>query len=72
MVLILKKTILMKPKEKFLEKELQGIMITNNELIDINNIPLSRIFSNNIEIKVPVKVDYKIYKPCDKIIGDFL
>ena len=35
-------------------------MITNIELIDINNKPLSRTTSNNIEFNVQVKVVYKI------------
>ena len=55
-----KEIISLKLKEKYLNKEIQGIMITNIELIDINNIPLSRTTSNNIEFNVQVKVVYKI------------
>ena len=45
-------------------------MITNIEMIDINNIPLSRTTSNKIEIIVLVKLVYKIYKPDYIISGD--
>ena len=59
-------------KEKYLSKEIQGKMITNIEFKDLNNVPLSQSFLNNIEINVPVKVIYKIYKPGDIIIGDLI
>ena len=46
-------------------------MIKDIKIKDLNNIPLSRTTTNNIEIPIPVKVIYKIYKPRDIIIGDF-
>ena len=66
----LKESNLLQPKGKCLHEEIQGTMITNFELIDINIIPLSRTTSNDIEINIPVKVVYKIYKPGDINIGD--
>ena len=65
-----KKIILLKLKEKCLNKEIQGTMITNIEMIDINNIPLSKTTSNKIEFIVLVKLVYKIYKPDYIINGD--
>ena len=47
-------------------------MITGIEIIDFNKIPFSRTNTNNIELSVPVKVDYKIYKPGDIIVGDLI
>ena len=67
---MLKEVKLFKPKEKYLNKETKGTMITNIELKDINNIPLSRTTTNHIEISIPVKVVYKIYKPNDIIIRE--
>ena len=57
-------------KENSLNKEIQRMMITNMKINDFNNIPLSRTTTNTIEISVPVKVIYKIYKPDDIILGD--
>ena len=45
-------------------------MITNIELKDNNIIPISRTTRTNIDVNVPRKVIYKIYKPGDLIIGD--
>ena len=59
-----------KLKEKYLSKEMQGKMITDIEINNFNNIPLSRSNINNIETSVPVKVAYKIYKPGDIIMGE--
>ena len=66
----IKKIIMTKLKEKYLYKEIEGKMITDKEIINFNNIPLSRSNINNIEISVPVKVVYKIYKEGDIITGD--
>ena len=66
----IKKIIMSKLKEKYLYKEMQGKMITDIEINNFNNIPLSRSNINNIEISVPVKVVYKIYKPGDMIMGE--
>ena len=41
-------------KEKFLNKDIRGIMIINIKTIDFNNIPLSRTTTNNIEVSVKV------------------
>ena len=49
---------------------MQGKMITDIVINNFNNIPLSRSNINNIEISVPVKVVYKIYKPGDIIMGE--
>ena len=59
-----------KLKEKYLYKYIQGKMITDIEIKQFNNIPLPRTTANNIDISMPVKVIYKIYKPGDIIIGD--
>ena len=61
---------LLKLKEKHLNEEIQGTIITYTELRDINNIPLSSTTMNNIEIFIPVKIIYKIYKPGDIILGE--
>ena len=45
-------------------------MIKIIKINDLNNIPLSRTTTNNIENSLPVKVIYKIYKLGDIIIGD--
>ena len=59
-----------KLREKYLYKEIEGKMITDIEINNFNNIPLSRSNINNIEISVLVKVAYEIYKPGDIIIGE--
>ena len=47
---------MVKLKEKFLYREIDGKMITNIKLNNFNNLPLS----NNLEINSPAKVTYKI------------
>ena len=66
----IKKIIMSKLREKYLYREIQGKMITNIEVNNFNNIPLSRTNINNIEISMLVKVTYKIYKPGDIIMGE--
>ena len=66
----IKKNIMSKLKEKYLYKEMQGKMITDIVINNFNKIPLSRSNINNIEISIPVKVVYKIYKPGDIIMGE--
>ena len=66
----IKKIIIMKLKEKYLYKEIEGKMIIDIEINNSNNLPLSRSNINNIEISVPVNVVYKIYKVGDIIKGD--
>ena len=65
-----KKNIMTNFREKYLYKEIEGKLITDIEINNFNNIPLSRSNLNNIEISVPVKVAYKIYKPGNIIIGE--
>ena len=66
----IKKFIITKLKEKYLYREIDGKMITDIEINDFNNIPLSRTNINNIEMSIPVRVDYKIYKAGDIINGE--
>ena len=61
-----KKIIMTKLKEKYLYREIGGKMITNIQIVNFNNLPLS----NNLELNILVKVNYKIYKPGDIINGD--
>ena len=67
---ICKKNKKLKPKEKFLKKEIQGTMITKLEMKGFNNIPISRTTIDNIEVIVPVKITCNLYKTGDIIIGD--
>ena len=62
----IKKIILNKLKEKYLYREIDGKMITNIQINDFNNLPLS----NNLEINILANVTYKIYKPGDIIYGE--
>ena len=66
----IKKIIMSKLKENYLYKEIEGKMITDIVINNFDNKPLSRSNINNIEISVPVKVAYKIYKPGDIIMGE--
>ena len=66
----IKKIILSKLKEKYLYREIYGKMMTNIEITDFNKITLSRSSINNLELNVPVKIKYKIYKPNDIIEGE--
>ena len=66
----IKKIIMTKLKEKYLFKEFYGRMLTNIEIINFNNIPLSRSTSNSIELNIPVKIDYKTYKKGDIVNGE--
>ena len=62
----IKKFIFTKLKEKYLYREIDCKMITNIEIIDYINLPLS----NNLELNILAKVTYKIYKPGDIINGE--
>ena len=62
----IKKIILNKLKEKYLYREIDGKMITNIQINNFNNLPLS----NNLEINILANVTYKIYKPNDIIYGE--
>ena len=56
----IKKTIITKLTERYLFKEINSRMITN---IEFNNL-------KNIELNIPVKIDYKTYKEGDIIYGE--
>ena len=62
----IKKIIMIKLKEKYLYREIDGKMITNIQINNFNKLPLS----NNLEINIPAKVTYKIYNAGDIIIGE--
>ena len=62
----IKKIIMTKLKEKYLYKEIDGKLITNIKINNFKNLPLS----NNLEINIPTKVTYKMYKPGDIINGE--
>ena len=62
----IKKIIMNKLKEKYLYREIDCKMITDIQINDFNNIPLS----NNLEINILANVTYKIYKPGDIIYGE--
>ena len=62
----IKKIIMTKLKEKYLYREIDGIMITDIQINNFNNLPLS----NNLEINILANVTYKIYKPNDIIYGE--
>ena len=56
--------------QRYLFKEIDGRMITSLELNNLKNMPLSRSSINTIELNIPVKIDYKTYKPGDIILGE--
>ena len=62
----IKKIIMTKLKEKYLYKETDGKMITDIQIINYNNLPLS----NNLEIIIYANVTYKLYKPGNIINGE--
>ena len=66
----IKKIIMSKLKEKYLFKEIDSKMITNIELNNLKNMPLSKTSINTIELNIPVKIDYKTYKIGDIIQGE--
>ena len=62
----IKKIILNKLKQKYLYREIDGKMITDIQINNFNNLPLS----DNLEINILANVTYKIYKPGDIINGE--
>ena len=62
----IKKIIMTKLKEKYLYREIDGKMITNIQLINFNNLPLS----NNLELNILANVTYKKYNIGDVINGE--
>ena len=63
---IIKKIIMTKLKEKYLDREIDGKIITNIRINNLNNLPLL----NNLELNNLANVTYKIYKPGDIINGE--
>ena len=59
----IKKIIMTKLKEKYLYREIDGKMITNIQINNFNNLPLSNI----LELNIIAKVTYKLYKSGDII-----
>ena len=66
----IKKIIKDKLTQRYLFKEIDGRMITNFEINNLNNIPLSKSSINCIELNILVKINYKIYKEGDNIFGE--
>ena len=62
----IKKIIMAKLKEKYLYREIDGKMITNIQIINLNNLPLS----NKLELNILANVTYKINKAGDIINGE--
>ena len=62
----IKKIIMTKLKEKYLYREIDGKMITDIQINDFNNLPLS----TNLEINILANVTYKVYKPGVIIFGE--
>ena len=60
------KIIMTKLNEKYLYREIDSKMITNIQIINYNNLPLS----NNLELNILANVTYKIYKLGDIIYGE--
>ena len=61
-----KKIIMSKLKEKYLYREIDSKMITDIQIIDYNNLPLS----NNLELNIYANVTYKAYTVGDIINGE--
>ena len=59
----IKNIIMTKLKEKYLYREMDGKMVTNIQIKNLNNLPLS----NNLELNILANVTYKIYKAGDII-----
>ena len=66
----IKKIIKDKLTQRYLFKEIEGRMITNLELNNLKNMPLSKSSINCIELNIPVKIDYKTYEEGDIIYGE--
>ena len=62
----IKKVLMVKLKEKYLYREINGKMNTNIQINNFENLPLS----NNLEINIPAKVTYKKYNIGDIINGE--
>ena len=66
----IRKIIKDKLTQRNLFKEIDGRMITNLELNNLKNMPLSKSSINTLELNIPVRIDYKTYKPGDIIRGE--
>ena len=62
----IKKVIMIKLKEKYLYREIDGEMITNIQIKNFNNLPLS----NNLEVNILANITYKIYRVGDIVNGE--
>ena len=56
--------------KRYLFKEIDGRMITNFELNNLKNMPLSKTTINSIELNIPIKIFYKSYREGDIIYGE--
>ena len=66
----IKKIIKDKLTQRYLFKEIDKKMITNIEITNLKNMPLSKSSINTLELNIPVRIDYKTYKPGDIIRGE--
>ena len=62
----IKKIIMIKLKENYLYREIDGKMIADLQIIDCNNLPLM----NNLELNIYANVTYKAYVVGDVINGE--
>ena len=62
----IKNIIMTKLKEEYLYREIDGKMITDIQINNFNNLPLS----NNLELNILANVTFKIYKADDIISGE--
>ena len=65
----IKKIIKNKLNERYLFREIDKRMITDLEIKSFQNIPLSKTMINSIKVNIPVRINYKTYKPGDIIYG---
>ena len=66
----IKKIIKDKLAQQYLFKEINSRMITNIEMNNLKNMPLSKTTINTIELNIPVKINYKTYKKGDIVYGE--
>ena len=66
----IKKIIMSKLTQRYLFKEIDGRLITNLELNNLKNMPLSKSSINCIELNIPVIINYKTYESGDIIYGE--
>ena len=66
----IKKIIMTKLKERYLFKEFDRKMTTNIEVNNLKNMPLSKSTINNIELNIPIIINYKTYEIGDIVHGE--